>query len=385
MNVYLIKTPEYDTADYLRVIELLQSFPGEIRFFSEPDMSQEKSDEQKPTTRLNDADINTTANKLFEKQISADLNDGPLSWATLFNICNSYRERKNLSNEDFVVLITKRKNSLNWFAAMDTDSKRNIFVQASDWEYFIQSPGKYPVAYEIAAYILRNLMKLDVANYQDFTHTEPQGCMNDFCENKSQIILKLRTGDICSHCQQRLIESKVPLSVIRQVLSIFEGIRKQMLFSQSIHERFTLSRIEISGNFDLLLTDYNNTKIKLTPTQKSIYFLFLIHTDGIRFADIPDRKDELSYIYKALTKISDELKIKKTIDNICDDALNNFTNLRTYISQIKSIFQKIAKANPDFKADNYIIGGEDGKNKKIALDRKLIHVHPSVTFLPFKK
>jgi len=382
MNIHLIRTPEYPETDYLEVVELLNSFNGILKFVAYPRKFNEVIVSNKSPFMAQwrgEANFN---NSIPTEKMTFNLNrQMPLSWQNLFRMCDTYRDYGSIPDEDYVVLITLRRNVLNWFASMDDQFKRNIFVQASDWENFIKCDGKYPVAYEIAAYILRNLMKLDVQNFQEFAHVAPIGCMNDFCQNKSQIILKLRTGDICSECQELLYKQNVNPTIVHQVLAIFEGIRKQMLFKQGFTNALRLSQMKIHGDYKIFLTDYGNIEIKLTPTQKSIYFLFLNHPGGIRFTDIADHRQELLRIYRELSQSANADRVRATVANICDDAKDGFRNLRTYISQIKSEFnKKIGMVNFAF-LDQYCINGDDGSQKTIALDRNLLIVQPSVGFM----
>lgn len=384
MNIHLLRTPEYAQSDFLEVIELLQSFKGLMQFKATDHGFIKMIEENNPNlyNEFNRKDVFNNA-IWDEMMIYNKKRLMPLSWQELFNYCTFYRELYGISNQDFIILLTPRRNVLNWFAAMDNDNKRNVFVQTSDWERFVQCPGKFPVAYEVVAYVLRNLMKLDVQNFQEIAHKKEIGCMNDFCQIKSKIILKLRTADICPDCQALLVRENVNPAIIQQALSIFEGIRKQMLFVQGFTNAAKLSRLIINGDYKLYLADYGNIEIKLTPIQKSIYFLFLNHPEGIKFVDLSDHADEIHQIYRELSPSFSDSKIKETINKICFDTRNGYPNLRTYISQIKSEFKKKIGIIGHAYMDQYCIQGEDGGHKKLAIDRSLISAHKSIGFLNF--
>lgn len=329
MNIHLLRTPEYPQSDYLEVLALVQSFKGVMQFKANDSGFIKLFEENNPNL-YNEFNRKDVFNNVIwdEMMIYNKKRLMPLSWQELFNYCTFYRELYGISDQDFIILLTPRRNTLNWFAAMDNDNKRNVFVQTSDWERFIQCPGKFPVAYEIVAYVLRNLMKLNIQNFQEIAHEIAIGCMNDFCQMKAQIILKLRTGDICPECQSILNREKVDPNIFHQALSIFEGIRKQMLFVQGFTNGNKLSRLIITGDFKLYMEDYGNIEIKLTPIQKSIYFLFLNHPDGIKFVDLSDHADEIHKIYRELGPRSSDSKIKETIHKICfDTIITKFLNL----------------------------------------------------------
>ena len=40
-----------------------------------------------------------------------------------------------------------------------------------------------------------------------YVHEEAEGCVNDLCQSKKKIILKLRTADICDLCIKKIQET----------------------------------------------------------------------------------------------------------------------------------------------------------------------------------
>ena len=102
-----------------------------------------------------------------------------------------------------MVLLTNRKNALNWFSA--SDESNNIFVHAADWELYTKVNPKYAIAYQVLENVLQVLMKADIYHApNEFIHEIPRGCMNDLCKRKQEIIIKLQTGNICADCIARI-------------------------------------------------------------------------------------------------------------------------------------------------------------------------------------
>lgn len=62
------------------------------------------------------------------------------------------------------------------------------------WDRFTFPDFRYPVVYQLAAIPLRLSMFDSFKESGKDYHQEPRGCMNDFCEDKKDIQLKLMTG-----------------------------------------------------------------------------------------------------------------------------------------------------------------------------------------------
>lgn len=56
-------------------------------------------------------------------------------------------------------------------------------------------------------------------------HKESIGCINDFCKNKKNVILKLRTGYICDDCIENAIKSNVSPQLLIHLHEILQDIR----------------------------------------------------------------------------------------------------------------------------------------------------------------
>ena len=76
----------------------------------------------------------------------------------------------------------------------------------------------------------------------------------------------------------------------------------------------TLSRIVITKDFRIILPDYNDTEIVMTPLPKAVFMLFLRHPEGIPFKLMRNYRDELLYLYKQVTRSLFDRKIKQSID-----------------------------------------------------------------------
>ena len=129
----------------------------------------------------------------------------------------------------------------------------------------------------------------------------------------------------------------------------------------------SLSKLVITPDFKIILTDYQNMEIKMSHLTKAIYFLFLRNrTKGINLKELFFYKDELLSYYKKISNRNDYDKMQKSIADIIDPLSNA---IYIHLSRIKSAFVK--EIHPEI-AKNYYITGYKNSPKKIKLDDKYI-------------
>ncbi|MBO7419332.1 MAG: hypothetical protein J6U14_10445 [Bacteroidaceae bacterium] len=133
-----------------------------------------------------------------------------------------------------------------------------------------------------------------------------------------------------------------------------------------IHQKDIISRMIINKRFDIILPDYNNMKIEMTPLCKALYILFLRHPEGIMFSYLPDYHDELLRIYTQIRGGYQTETMRKSVERLT----NPFDN---------SINEKCARISESFLsqfdarlAKNYVIDGNRGEPKTISLPRNMV-------------
>ena len=127
-----------------------------------------------------------------------------------------------------------------------------------------------------------------------------------------------------------------------------------------------LSKLLVTSNYEILLPDYENLSIEMTPLAKSVFLLFLKNTEGINFKDLVDYKEDLASIYLKITNRNSCGVIYDTIMRVVDPTQNTINENCSRIKEafLKKIDESIAK--------NYYITGAKGENKKIILPRELV-------------
>ena len=164
-------------------------------------------------------------------------------------------------------------------------------------------------------------------------------------------------------------ESKTLIQEIRERVEKLEqkGVDSyliEMLFKNRKHK---LSRLHITKDYTIYLSDYFGMEIKMTPLPKAVFLLFLKHPEGIKFSYLPDFRDELLEIYKKVKgPFYNESSARQSIWAVTDP-LNNSINEKC--SRIREAF---VSQFDDHLARFYYVNGEWGEAKKIALPRNMV-------------
>lgn len=127
-----------------------------------------------------------------------------------------------------------------------------------------------------------------------------------------------------------------------------------------------LSKIIITPKYEIILPDYGNMSIEMSPLPKALFLLFLKHEEGIYFKDLIDYKDELTEIYAHITNRIQLMIISGSIEKVVDPTQNA---INEKCSRIKEAF--LARMDSEI-ASNYYITGKRGERKRIILPRNLV-------------
>ena len=289
------------------------------------------------------------------------------TWKNLFKKCSEYRKQHRIQENEFVFLLTDIPNENNWFASLDEKNPFNGFIHADDWSFYIECPEKFPVAYEVVALMLQHFTFNSMNELFENIHQRSIGCINDYCPNKKEVILKLRTADICRTCMGKLKE-RLSMSVIHHALGLLESFRVKMLFAQNFKQELPLSTLLIDNKKKIFLPDFENIEIKLTPLEKALYLLFLKYPEGIYLSSLSEYRIELYEIYAGIANMGDLREMQIRIDDMVN-ALSDSASQK--ISKIKKVFEN---AIGNELAKNYIIKGGNGEMKKISLERSQVRL-----------
>ncbi len=377
-KTYLIRTPGVDLIHFNNVLNLLRSFPGPVNYFSieEDKIAKEITEvtwEDEETFNrpmfsisFNDADEIPPSSSYYEPY-SFPRVEKQLTWEDLFDICRDFRESNFIDKNDFVVLLTDLGNDKNWFGGVD-DTLHNFFVQTSHWNHFFgsQIDDRFPVTYEVVAWLLRVHMFGTREELSLAMHKETIGCMMDFCKSKKDIVLKMRTADLCVNCLDVLANGTANRPVIQQFLETMDGIRKNLMFRERSTFLNRPSRIEINGyNCRVFLTDLGNLEVSLNPKEKTLFIFFLRHENGVQLVDLNDHLPEIRALYSRFSRLSDPQRIADAVNRLVD-VLDD--NQQQVLSRIRKKFRDLVGQT---MAEYYTIEVQFGIYS-ISLDRALV-------------
>ncbi len=373
MRVHIIRSQEVDDDKFIQILDLLNAVPGPVEFHIKDDAVVAFDPEEIRSNWIHNEEHFGKQKKLyyFTTSLSAEMpiKREELSWSSLFNKCDQYRIRHQLAPNEFVILLTDMANDKNWFASLDDQMPYNGFIHTDDWNHFIDCPEKFPIAYEVIALILQKHIFNGWADMRLKVHDRPIGCVSDMCINKKEVMLKLRTGDVCMDCMSEL-EKKIGIAEINHCLNIMEMLRERMMFVRNRKSYLGPSRLHISGK-EIRLKDFNNAEIKLRPLEITLYLLFLKHPEGLYMSSLCDHKQELYDAYALISGKDDVQEMKHRIDDLANMLSESATQK---ISRIKKAFEEVIGSE---LAQHYIIKGPHGKEKKIALDRSFLMIADS--------
>jgi hypothetical protein len=143
------------------------------------------------------------------------------------------------------------------------------------------------------------------------------------------------------------------------------GIAEYVL-EQLIHPDDRLSRMLITKDGRILLPDYNHMEIKMEPLVKAVYLLFLRHSEGIVFKQLPEYRTELTEIYSWLRPSGLTPRALQSIADVTNPTNNSINEKCT---RIRAAF---VGEFDEYMAKSYYIDGPRGDVKKIALPRNLV-------------
>ena len=372
MKAHLIRAKDCDSEMYSGLMALLRSFPGPIQFIESEELMLDEDggivvyeSQEDEFTMVDQCKMMVLEEPVYPKM------EKVLTWPQLFDYCDKYRKKKKLPEEDHVFFLTSTANEFNWFGS-GQDGTRNYFIHTLPWRNFFGNgvEDRFPVAYEIASWLLRSQMFRNNSESQQHLHRDARGCMMDFCRDKREIILKMRTGDICSSCMEVVREKDVSRTLLNQVFQIYDEVSRFLKWRERAAFMHQPGRLEFRGAMQkIFMIDFGGLEIKLNPMQRALYILFMRHREGIELTAIQDHLKELEMLYSTFSNAGDSKKITDSLRRLCDfscDAIN------IQLSRIRRAFRE---ALGEEMALHYSIERSQNLGDyrfKISLNRELI-------------
>ena len=363
MNIHLIRESSFSRESFDAVVHILHQYPGPVKYLSheapvkynDGELTEEVWDRKQLMTK-----------HMITCDVSFSMPVTKISWDSIFGHCKEARDNYNIPAGEPVVLLTNYANEYNWFQGADPTGRLNLFVQTSMWDLFVEGNLLYPVVYQLATIPLKMLMYDDFAQRTQMAHQTPRSCINDFCINKEEITLKLRSADICPGCREIIRQKQIDPLITAQTFSILEGIRKQFIYYSSLTNGSEPALLEVNYRERTFSLPQLGIQLPFGPMESTVYHLFLNHPDGIAYAALPDdHRAELMRLYGNYSDTGTIATIRARINKVCTD--------RDTMSNIMSrIRRKIEATIPQSIAKYYVISGINGMKQKIRLGREYV-------------
>ncbi len=376
MRVHLLRSQEYSPDRLNDVMNLLARFKGPIEFvaaettIAEPSIGMRTWDDEESFSKQEEI---ISYDSLKSPNIVAcmdfPLDEQEMTWPQLFAVCEKHRKSRNIPANESIFLLTDIGNEHNWFGC--TNSARNdFFVQTSHWSHLFGHAvdERFPIAYEIVSWILRALIFHTTDEMLKAVHARSTGCFMDFCLDKREIVMKLRTADICPKCMEKIEEREVNKAVLQQILATMEGIRENLLFRRRSSYLNQPSRMLVNGYTKrLFLSDLGDLEIALNPKEKTMYLFYLNHPEGVRLVDLIDHRSELQSLYARFARQGDTEQQDAALDRLLDPTDDNINQV---MSRIRAKFRA---ALGDVQYKHFSIERKEDRFV-IALNRELVRV-----------
>lgn len=378
MNIHLLRSPELKEETYRNVLQLLQQFRGPLHFLECEAENLTFDTKTNNTVWKTQKEFETTNEVFFEmlesnskyNKIEFPFLEKTKTWEQLFEDCDNFRKVKNLSENDIVVLLTDIGNDKNWFGSV-SPSMKNYFIHTSNWEHFFGNSIdiRFPIAYEVIIWVMRYFMFSSREDILENVHKKAIGCIMDFCQEKSQIILKMRTADVCNECMLHFKNKDIPKLYTRQFFEILDGIRESLTFRKRAVIFQQPSEMVLKGyTKKIFFSDLGNLELRLNPKEKALYLFYLNHPEGVNLNELQDHKVELTKLYACFCNQSNPESINSAIELMVNPTENNVFEILARINK------KLKDAVGESLLDFYCIKGERGEIKQIKLDREFVKV-----------
>lgn len=190
-------------------------------------------------------------------------------------------------------------------------------------------------------------------------------CMPLLSDNQTVFKVAEDAEVLIDPCSDDADFDEQPLLLIHEIHDRLLLLRRRGVSLRTIHEALlqfqTPSRLLVTSDYRIILPDYGNLEIPLTPLPKALYLLYLRHPEGIAFKSLSDHRDELLHLYALLAPTINPSRRERHIQDLTDPSLNS---LNEKVSLIRRAFSRHLDAS---LLPFYTITGEKGGVRTIRL------------------
>ena len=357
MNVVITCTPEFSYDKLNEIVSLLNNIPGELKFIK----GQPWTQAQFNRLRLKIENINQIASLTFDEY---------------FDVVQDYRVLKDINDDCFVIVVSSIKNDQDWFSAF---KKKNIFIHGDEWDLISNVDSKFGIAHQCVENIFQSISELDIDDYESEPniHQKSLGCINDFCDERSEILIKLQSATICPSCYQRAMDNGMTNYIMVHIINIIEEIRKEFVISRNYLCQNPIDKVVVDEKGNITI---GNRIIKMEILPKVMYITFLNQIEGIPTNKLCESKTHFDEIYQILKLNPDDYAITRMCCNKIqykDKIEKNNPTFETYRSKIKiALKEKLGDVLSNFYTINLTTVPNMPNIFKVPLSLDHFEIHP---------
>lgn len=280
MRALICRTPDVDAEGVEQLLVLLNSKPGPIRFHDAGEVAVK-------------SDLGANGETLFRK----------VAFAAMFEV----RQAHKLDDEDALVLLTSLSDERDFFAYGEPagTGPGHHCIMISGWEDMAAMDFLYPTLHIVASNLLQGRMYKNMEEWARNAHQEPEGCLSDFCWDKQDILLRLRTADVCEACASKYnaaIEAgKLSVEEFEQCMELLELAREGIRFHNRMVATPTPSPLLIDPmNLSVTLVRHGRVINFNGVIPHCIYILYLKHPEGIPYEELEQHIEALINHYDTI-------------------------------------------------------------------------------------
>ena len=193
---------------------------------------------------------------------------------------------------------------------------------------------------------------------------------SNFCANIRFRCIDSEDSEECDLSEEEVLPYEDTWRLLLEIEQRIVEVRRRgvnaYVLEQMINKPEKISRLVITSDYRILLPDYNDIEIYMTPLVKAVYLLFLRHPEGIIFKYLMDYRDELKGIYKKVRGNRGIFTLNRSVDAVTDPTKNSINEKCARIREafVTKFDERLAK--------HYIITGERGEPKRITLPQDMI-------------
>ena len=179
-----------------------------------------------------------------------------------------------------------------------------------------------------------------------------------------EFLKKYQNGEPISADDRFEVEQEILVQQAKELIHklLMDDFSRDVIQSW-LYDNIIISSLKVTAGYRIILPEYDDMEVKMTPLEKTVYLFFLKNPAGYAFKELPEHKAEIRRIYEKLARTGNPEEITKSVEGLTDPFGPSISEKCAHIKA------KFISLMPDAIARNYYIAGEQGCAKRIPLDR----------------